>query len=101
MGKHGCAERLAASTPDAYLADNWVHNQDVCWPLHRPRKQDPARMRLVLDTGAKPSKKRIAGLRLEALDIGWEYGVKGQPEVVGSAEALVMGMANRPAAQST
>ncbi len=49
----------------------------------------------------KQSKKRIAGLRLEALDIGWEYGMKGQPEVVGSAEALVMGMANRPAAQGT
>ncbi|GAC1651350.1 MAG: hypothetical protein NVS4B9_41950 [Ktedonobacteraceae bacterium] len=91
---------LAASTPDAYLADDWVHNQDVRWPLNHPRKQDLARMRLVLDAIAKQSKKRIARLRLEALDIGWVYGVKGQPEVVGNAEVLAMGIANRPAAKA-
>ena len=91
---------LAAATPDAYLADDWVHNQDVRWPLNHPRKQDPARLRLVLDAVAKQNKKRIAGLRLETLDIGWEYGAKGQPEVVGSAEAVAMSIANRPAAQA-
>jgi hypothetical protein len=27
--------------PDAYLADDWVHNQDVRWPLNRPSKTRP------------------------------------------------------------
>jgi uncharacterized protein (TIGR03083 family) len=90
---------LAASMPDAYLADDWVHNQDVRWPLKRPRQQDPACMRMVLNALAKYNKKRIARLHLVASDIGWEYGTPGQPEVAGSAESLAMGIANRPAAR--
>jgi uncharacterized protein (TIGR03083 family) len=92
---------LPASSPDAYLADDWVHHQDVRWPLHRPRQQDPARMRMVLDALVRYNKKRIAGLRLIANDIEWEYGTPDQPEVVGTASALAMGLANRPAAKAS
>src|SRR5579863_6255789 len=86
---------LPVSTPDAYLADDWVHNQDVRWPLNRPRQQDPARMRFVLGALLKFNRKRVAGLYLVANDIGWKSGTPGQPEVIGSAEALAMGIANR------
>jgi hypothetical protein len=58
-------------------------------------------MRMVLDALARYNKKRIAGLHLVANDIGWEHGIPGQPEVVGTAEALAMGLANRPAAEAS
>ena len=93
-------KRLPAWSPDAYLMDDWVHQQDVRWPLGLPRQQDPARLRLVLTILPRYYKRRIAGLHLVADDLGWEYGTAGQPEVVGSAEALAMGIANRPAART-
>lgn len=91
---------LPAWMPDAYLADDWVHHQDVRWPLGRPRQQDSARLRLVLSALARSNKKRLMGLRLVADDLGWEYGLPTHPQVTGSAEALAMGIANRPAARS-
>jgi len=78
---------LPAWSPDAYLMDDWVH------------QQDPARLRLVLTILPRSYKRHMAGLHLVAGDLGWEYGSPGQPEVVGSAEALAMGIANRPAAR--
>jgi uncharacterized protein (TIGR03083 family) len=86
-------------SPETYLADDWVHHQDVRWALSYPRQQDQARLRLVLSALHRLYKKRIAGLHLIANDLGWEYGETGQPEVRGSAEALAMGIADRPAAR--
>jgi uncharacterized protein (TIGR03083 family) len=90
---------MPALSPETYLADEWVHHQDVRWALDRSRQQDQARLRLVLSTLPRLYKKRIAGLHLIASDLGWEYGEPGQPGVRGSAEALAMGIANRPAAR--
>ena len=91
---------LATMMPDAYLADTWVHDQDIRWPLNRPREQDTARMRLVLAAILKLHKKRVAGLHLVANEIGWESGAPDQPLVTGDVEALAMGIANRPAARA-
>ena len=40
--------------------------------------------------------KRIRGLRLQATDVDWTHG--SGPEVIGSAEALLMAMSGRRAA---
>lgn len=87
-----------ASAPGPYLADDWVHHQDIRWPLNRPRPQDPVRLRLVLDELLKLNRKRVSGLRLVAADLGWAAGDPSDPLVEGAAEDLAMGIANRPAA---
>ena len=89
-----------AAAPGAYLADDWVHHQDVRWPHNRPRQHDPARLRLVLDEVARLNQRRSAGLHLVARDLGWERGTPSMPEVLGDAEALAMGIANRPTARA-
>ncbi len=91
---------LPAWMPDAYLADDWVHHQDVRWPLGRSRQQDPARLRLVLSALAKANQKRLSDLYLVADDLDWKYGVPAHPRITGGAEALAMGIANRPAARA-
>lgn len=91
---------LPAWLPDAYLADDWVHHQDVRWPLGRSRQQDPDRLRLVLAALVKSNRQRLSGLYLVADDLDWEYGLPDHSQVTGSAEALAMGIANRPAAQA-
>jgi uncharacterized protein (TIGR03083 family) len=88
-----------AAAPDAYLADDWVHNQDVRWPLNRPRQQNPTTLKMVLNALLKYNRKRVAGLHLVATDLDWEAGTTGQPEIRGTAEALAMGIANRPVAR--
>ncbi|HEU5438806.1 MAG TPA: maleylpyruvate isomerase family mycothiol-dependent enzyme [Ktedonobacterales bacterium] len=87
-----------AAAPGPYLADDWVHHQDIRWPLNRPRLHDPVRLRLVLDELLKLNRKRVSGLRLVAADLGWAAGDPSDPLVEGTAEALAMGIANRSAA---
>jgi hypothetical protein len=61
--------------------------------------QEPARLCLVLGALVTYNTKRAAGLRLVANAISWEHGIPDQPEVLGSAVAMAMGLALRPAAQ--
>jgi uncharacterized protein (TIGR03083 family) len=82
------------------LADVFIHAQDMYRPLGLRREVPESHLVTVADFMKKSvgfgTKKRIAGLRLEAADIEWVYG-EG-PQVTGSAEALVMMMAGRFAA---
>jgi len=81
-----------------YLYDTWVHQQDIRWVLGpaRQRSQNPARLRLILDYVAKGIHKKKKGLQFVATDLGWQAG-EGQ-RVSGPAEAIIMALANRPAA---
>lgn len=90
---------VVASGVDAYLVDDWVHNQDIRWPLHLPRQQDQHTLLMVLTALLKSQKKRVAGLHLVATDLAWQVGTDAQPEVRGPAEALAMALAQRPAAK--
>lgn len=85
--------------PGYYLYDNWVHQQDIRWVLgpERQREQDQARMQLLLAPMAKKINARKDGkLKYVATDLDWQAG-SGQ-ELRGSAEALMLALANRPAA---
>jgi hypothetical protein len=45
--------------------------------------------------GFVASKKRVAGLRLVATDVGWSHG--DGPEVRGTGEAVLLAASGRPA----
>lgn len=81
------------------FVDHLIHQQDVRRPLDRPR-EIPAERLVALDAmptigGFVKSKQRMAGLRWRATDVGWTAG--DGPEVVGSAEAIVLLASGRPA----
>lgn len=93
--------KFPMATPLNVLTDTLVHQQDIRRPLGMARAVPEERAIAVADGLKKTgfpfgTKKRIAGLRLVATDADWSTG--DGPEVSGSIEALVMMMANRPAA---
>jgi uncharacterized protein (TIGR03083 family) len=80
-----------------------IHHQDMRRVLGIPRVVPEERVRAALDVVLTPrgstnlgSCDRAAGLRLQADDINWSWG--SGPEVTGSAEAILMAVAGRPAA---
>lgn len=84
------------------LTDLQVHGQDIRRPLGLPPTLLPERLRVSLDflvggraVGFVP-KKRPAGLRFEATDLGWSWG--DGPVVRGEAEAVMMALTGRPVA---
>lgn len=93
--------KFPMATPLNVLTDTVVHQQDIRRPLGMARAL-PEERAIAVAEGLKKTgfpfgtKKRIAGLRLTATDADWSTG--DGPEVSGSLEALVMAMANRPAA---
>jgi hypothetical protein len=83
------------------LTDLQVHGQDMRRPLGLPHGLDPDRLLISLDflTGRRAgfsSRRRLAGLRLEATDLAWSWGAGAV--LAGPAEALMMAAAGRPAA---
>jgi uncharacterized protein (TIGR03083 family) len=85
--------------PQESLLDHIVHQQDIRRPLGLPRQVPEERLLAAL--GAAPSiggfvgaKKRAAGLRLVATDVGWSHG-EG-PEVRGTGEAILLAISGRP-----
>jgi uncharacterized protein (TIGR03083 family) len=81
------------------LLDHVVHQQDMRRPLGLPRTIPEDRLRATLDVapgvaGFVGAKKRAAGLRLVATDVGWAHGTG--PEVRGNGEALLLGLTGRP-----
>ena len=85
-------------TDASLLYEHVVHHQDVRRPLRRPRQISTETLLALLDlapwrNGAIGSKKRAAGLRLEATDVDWSHG-EG-PGVRGSAEAILLALAGR------
>ena len=86
---------------DGYV-DHVIHELDIRRPLDRPRSRADDRTVAALDAmllakggGTKP-KKRMAGLSFVATDVGWS--TRSGPKVRGTAEALLLGLANRDVA---
>lgn len=84
------------------LTDLQVHGQDIRRPLGLPHDLRPDRLRVTLDflvggraVGFVP-KRRPAGLRFEAADLGWAWG--DGPLVRGTAEAVMLALTGRRAA---
>ena len=82
-----------------------IHSQDIRRVISLPRDYPEPTLRLSLDTCATwlgtflvvGRTHRVAkGLRVVATDIAWSHG--SGPEVTGTAEALLMAIAARPAA---
>ncbi|TDC63533.1 maleylpyruvate isomerase family mycothiol-dependent enzyme [Micromonospora sp. KC207] len=81
------------------LTDVQVHRQDICRPLGLPADLDPHRLRTSLDflAGGRAVgfvvRRRVAGLRFEATDLGWASG--DGPVVRGTGEALLLALTGR------
>jgi uncharacterized protein (TIGR03083 family) len=91
--------RPVGMPPVAALADAVVHGLDVRRPLGLPGQVPPTSLAPLADfTLGTPwpmnavvggsARRRVAGVRLVATDVGWSYG--DGPEVRGSAEALLL-----------
>jgi hypothetical protein len=83
------------------VTDVAIHTQDVRRPLGLPGLLDESLLRTALNfltTHKKANllidRRSIDGLRFEATDIDWSFG-EGS-EISGTAEAIMMGLANRP-----
>ncbi|GAA4607978.1 uncharacterized protein (TIGR03083 family) [Actinoplanes octamycinicus] len=81
------------------LTDLQVHGQDIRRPLGLPHDLRPDRLRVSLDflvggraVGFVP-RRRPAGLRFEATDVGWSWG--SGPAVRGPAEAVMLALTGR------
>jgi uncharacterized protein (TIGR03083 family) len=89
-------------TSKSGFLDHLVHNQDIRRPAGKPRAIPEARLRRALElvrgeaTPLFNSKRKVAGLKLSASDIGWTAG--DGPAVQGPGEAIVLAAAGRTAA---
>jgi uncharacterized protein (TIGR03083 family) len=86
--------------PTEGLVDHLIHHQDIRRPLGKPRAMPKDRLVAALDVipglgGFVASKKRVAGLRLVATDVGWTHG--DGPEVRGTGEAILLAASGRSA----
>lgn len=84
------------------LTDLQVHGQDIRRPLGLPQELRPDRLRVSLDflvggraVGFVP-RRRPAGLRFEATDLGWAWG--DGPLIRGTGEAVLLALTGRRAA---
>jgi uncharacterized protein (TIGR03083 family) len=87
--------------PNEGLVDHLIHHQDVRRPLGQPRVVPEDRLVAALEVvpglgGFVGAKKRVAGLRLVADDVGWSHG--DGPEVTGPGEAILLVSSGRPVA---
>jgi uncharacterized protein (TIGR03083 family) len=85
--------------PAEGLVDHLIHHQDIRRPLGRPRAMPEDRLVAALGVipglaGFVGAKKRVAGLRLVATDVGWTNG--DGPEVAGTGEAILLAASGRP-----
>lgn len=90
--------------PEGILSDEVVHGQDIRRALGISGQPSPEALAITLAYVSKsrssllPGKKRLRGLHLRATDLDWSLGDAGDPEVTGTAEAITMAIAGRPAA---
>ncbi len=87
----------------AMLGEIVVHGEDIRRPLGLSHQPSEAALIAVADSWKKSNlligaKRRIAGLRLRATDLDWEYG--DGPEVSGPMTSLVLAMVGRKKADS-
>lgn len=91
---------MAAFGGLAGLVDGLIHHQDIRRPLEMKRDIPAERLLPALSFAMKTPLIRgfwhARGLRMIATDLDWSTG-KG-PEVSGTAEAILMAIAGRPAA---
>ena len=86
---------------EGILSDEVIHSQDIRRALGLAQQPAPDALRIALDYTAKsgssllPGKRRLKGLHVRATDLDWTRGDPGDPEVSGSAEALLMALAGR------
>jgi uncharacterized protein (TIGR03083 family) len=93
-------DRLAGvAPPRGFFYDHFVHHQDMRRPLGATRTVPSMRLLALLDCAPRHngfrSRQRVRGLRLIATDVDWSHG--DGPEVAGTAEALLVALAGRPA----
>jgi hypothetical protein len=81
--------------PEEFLADLFVHHQDMRRPLGRTRHVDEERLRTVLEATIKASGTRCRGVIISTTDMVFSQG-KG-PVVEGLTEALIMVISGRKA----
>ncbi len=87
----------------AMLGEVIAHGEDIRRPLGLRHRPSDAALVTVADSWKRTnlligSKRRIAGLRLQASDLAWSHG--DGPEVIGPMLSLVMAMVGRKAAQA-
>jgi uncharacterized protein (TIGR03083 family) len=87
----------------AMLGEVVAHGEDIRRPLGLRHRPSDAALVAVADSWKRTnlligSKRRIAGLRLQASDLAWSHG--DGPEVIGPMLSLVMAMVGRKAAQA-
>jgi uncharacterized protein (TIGR03083 family) len=87
----------------AMLGEIVVHGQDIRRPLGLGHQPPEAALVAIADSWKNSnlligSKRRIAGLRLEATDAEWRHG--DGPEVSGPLLALILAMTGRKAAHT-
>jgi uncharacterized protein (TIGR03083 family) len=92
--------RLAGvAPPHGFFYDHFVHHQDMRRPLGATRVVPPVRLVALLDCIPRRNgfrtRQRARGLRLVATDVDWSHG--DGPLITGTAEALLMAVAGRPA----
>ena len=101
LGAHG-KFRVPGAGPEGELTHLVIHGLDIAYPLGKPYAISPEAANLTLDQLFTPRARglvnpdRFAGLSLVATDTGWRHGAG--PVVEGSAAALILTIANRPAA---
>lgn len=95
------ASALPMFPEELTVSDTVIHTQDVRRPLGLPGAIDEATLRGVLGflTSHKMAttlvnRRPLDGVRLVASDLDWSFG--DGKEITGAAEALMMGLADRP-----
>lgn len=88
--------------PEALVvSDILIHTQDVRRPTGAPGQLDPDLLGVALDFITKHrmaksfvERRPLDGVKLQATDSNWSFG--SGPQITGTAEALLMGIAKRP-----
>ena len=84
----------------AMLGEIVVHGEDIRRPLGLSHRPPDAALIALADSWKKSNlligaKRRIAGLRLQATDLDWDYG--SGPELSGPMDSLILAMVGRRA----
>jgi len=88
--------------PSIVFGDSLIHELDIRRPLALvdPIPPDLLHDALTLctrlSTRAVPAAKRVVGLDLHAIDVGWSRPSPGNPQIEGAAEDMILAIGGRP-----